>query len=192
MLLHRNPALALLCLPLLSFLAGCNDDDPVLDELIIEEEWVATITETADSCDDVVAPVTDISVIVTDEVEYHLLQFDNLAMENCWVWPFDLAERTLTASHGWVKDHDCNEGCRIEVQSTMTLEVLPGGAFRGTETVTFTPLNAACDHPNCAFPCESQDRHVLFPPFGEGCAFSCQTIFSWNGAVGDDVEKVCD
>ena len=173
-------------------LAGCNRDDPVLDDLIVEGEWVATITETTDSCDDVAAPVTEMSVIITDEVEHHLLQFDNLAMERCWVYPFDLAEQTLTASHGWQTAHDCNEGCWIKVESTMTLELLPGGAFTGTETVIYTPQNAACDHPNCAFPCESQDRHVLFPPFGDGCAFSCQTTFEWNGAVGDDVAKTCD
>ena len=117
----------------------------------------------------------------------------DLASDDCWVQPFEIAGETLSWYGGWQGGaHPCNDGCTIRVDSTVTLEFHEGGLYTGTETVTFTPLDAACDHPDCQFPCEALDRHMVFPPLIHGCAFNCETVYTWSGAVtGDPPSRSC-
>jgi hypothetical protein len=170
--------------------AGC-DDDPTTEPVIIEGSWLGTISETADTCDAFVEPVTDVSILITDEGDSHHVRIDNLVTQQCWVQPFTLGENAMTWSNGATTTVDCNDGCRMRVDSSVTLEFESGGIFTGTETLTFTPLNAACDHPDCGFPCSSQDRHVIFPPIGEICTFSCETTYTWTAAATEEFLEAC-
>lgn len=184
----------LLVVPALFLLAatGCHDDPEPLP-VIVEGAWLATVVETSDSCDDVIEPVMELSVDVTDEGDSHFVWIYDLASDDCWVQPFQLAEDTLSWSNGQVMEHDCSAGCSVQVDSTVTLEFHEGGLYTGTETLTFTPLNAACDDPNCAFPCGAQDRHLVFPPLGDGCGFACETTYTWAGAItADPPSRTCN
>lgn len=169
---------------------GCHDD-PATGGLVIEGSWIATIAETTDTCDDLVEPVAEVAIRITDEGDQHLLEVANLGTQECWVQPFTITEETLAWSAGQEMAHPCNDGCVVRVDSSATLEFHEGGLFTGTETLTFTPQNDACDHPDCAFPCEAQDRHLIFPPLGDGCAISCETTYSWSGVASVEFLGVC-
>ncbi len=185
----RLPSLAITTFVLVGLAAlvavtfGCNslglDVDVEADK--VEGDWLATVREAADSCDDVSSPDLRGQIEIWREGASTMLEFADLDAGACWVWPMTRSGDRLTWSHGYEKEHPCRAGCWVEVESTLTLDFLPDGTFVGTEFVRFTPRTPECDDPACGFPCPSCFDHPFFPPCHRECALTCETRYTWDG-----------
>ncbi len=179
-------AMALASFLLLAALVGCDGRSKLGPEVTVVADWTVSVAETADTCD-AAAPQRFLGTVTVAEYEAEsefLVYFEDDATGMCWVMPFQRHEDVLTLVYGGNVPHACHDGCRVLVESEVSLTFSPGGRFSGTETLRFTPLTAECAHPSCAFPCDTPLDHPLHL-VSRRCAFDCTTTYSWTGAVCD-------